>query len=165
MTLSSASLCSMSSSCSVIISTDQPYYQEIATIALHLASVSDEVVSFSGSFRSCRIPMYSLQTSIDPTNKATVTLKFSGIDGSCADSDTALKSMVEGTVAKTEAKPWIVTELEKVRGLTKTIEGMGDAVAEVVWLTIISRSDVPECIVYEAASSSQSDVESDEAAN
>ena len=73
--------------------------------------------------------------------------------------------MVKGAVAKTEAKQWIVTELEKVRGLTETIEGMGDAVAEVVWLTIISTSNVPDCMVYVAASSSQSDVESDEAAN
>ena len=73
--------------------------------------------------------------------------------------------MVKGAIEKTEAKPWLVMELEKVRGVTKTIEGMGDAVAEVVWLTIISRSDVPDCIVYVAASSSQSDMESDEAAN
>ena len=94
-----------------------------------------------------------------------VTLKFSGINGSCADSNTALKAMVERAVAKTEAKPWIVTELEKVRGVTKTIEGMGDAVAEVVGLTIISRSDVPDWIVYEAASGSQSDVESNEIAD
>ena len=60
-----------------------------------------------------------------------MTLKFSGIDGSRTDSDAKLRSMTDEAVRKTGAKPSIIEKLERVRGLTKTIEGVGDAVAEV----------------------------------
>ena len=39
--------------------------------------------------------------------------------------------MAEEAVTKTEVKPLIVERLEKVRGLTKTIEGVGEVVGEV----------------------------------
>ena len=75
--------------------------------------------------------MHNRLTAIDPTHAATVKLRFSGINGSCTKSDAKLKSMVDGAVAKTEAKPMIVEKLEKVRGLAKTIEGIGEIVGEV----------------------------------
>ena len=68
--------------------------------------------------------------------------------------DVKLRSLVEEAVAKTEAKSLIVTKLEKVRGLTETIEGLGGAFAEVIRSIIIPRSVLHDCIVYLAASDS-----------
>ena len=75
--------------------------------------------------------MRSQLTAIDPTHAATVKLRFSGINRSRTKSDAKLKSMVDGAVAKSEAKPMIVEKLEKVRGLAKMIEGIGEIVGEV----------------------------------
>ena len=47
------------------------------------------------------------------------------------ESDAELRITADEAVTKTGAKPLIVEKLEKVRGLTKTIEGVGEIVCEV----------------------------------
>ena len=86
-----------------------------------------------------------------------VTLKLSGINGSRTDSDTKLRIMADEAVTKTGAKPLIVEKLEKVRGLTKTIEGVGEIVGEVSRLFFALDSDLILCI---ASSGHQGSVES-----
>ena len=108
--------------------------------------------------------MHNRLIAVDPTNSATVTLKFSVINGPHAKSDAKLKSMVDGAVTKTEVKPMIVEKLEKVRGMTKIIEGAGDAVAEVNESAIVLDSDLPNYVVYIAESGTQGGLESNEAA-
>ena len=75
--------------------------------------------------------MHGRLIAIDPTHAATVKLRFSGVNGSHTDSDAKLRSMANEAATKTGAKPMIVEKLEKVRGLTKAIEGVGEIAGEV----------------------------------
>ena len=102
--------------------------------------------------------MHNRLIAIDPTSAAMVTLKFSGISAPRADSDAKLKTMVEEAVTKTEAKSLIVERLEKVRGLIKTIEGVGEIVGEVSRLFLPLSSDLN---IRKAPSGHQGSMESD----
>ena len=101
--------------------------------------------------------MYNRLIVLDPTHTAMVTLKFSGTNGSRTDSDTKLKILADEAVTKTGAKPLIVEKLEKVRGLTKTIEGVGEIVGEVSRLILALDSNL---IIIIASSGYQGSVES-----
>ena len=100
--------------------------------------------------------MHNRLIATDPTHTATVILKFSGINGSRTDSNAKLTSMVDESATKTGAKPLIVEKLEKVRGLTKTIEGIGEIVGEVSRLFLAPNIKL---IIHLAASGHQDSME------
>ena len=58
-------------------------------------------------------------------------LKFSGNNGLRTESDAELRITADEAVTKTGAKPLTVEKLEKVRGLTKAVEGVSDTAGEV----------------------------------
>ena len=69
-------------------------------------------------------------------------LKFSGNNGLRTESDAELRTTADEAVTKTGAKPLTVEKLEKVRGLTKTIEGVGEIVCEVSRLILALDSNL-----------------------
>ena len=84
-------------------------------------------------------------------------LKFSGNNGLRTESDAELRITADEAVTKTGAKPLTVEKLEKVRGLTKTIEGIGEIVGEVSRLFLAPSS--MKLIIHLAASGHQDSIE------
>ena len=93
-------------------------------------------------FSNRHLPVYNRLIATDPTHAATVKLRFSGINELHTDSDAKLRLMADEAATKTGAKPLIVEKLEKVRGLTKTIEGVGEIVGEVSRLRLALTSNL-----------------------